>query len=170
MTQDASGALAAPRHAATRTERRSDRHSSARDARRSQTHSVRHARALTADEAIETPMEDQRTAGMLAHGLAAVVTLLSVGALGFLVSLIVFLIYKDRGEFIRGVAANAVNIQIMTVFGLFFAIMLSVIGTFIAIIAAAIILAVAVAIHIMGALRASRGDWWTPPLTPRMVK
>jgi hypothetical protein len=106
---------------------------------------------------------------MLTHGLTAIVAVVSVGSLGFLTSLIVFLIHKDKSDFVRAHAASAVNVQIMTAFGLFLAIMLSAVDTGAAITAAAIILAVAVAIHLMGALHANRGEWWTPPLTPRLV-
>ena len=37
---------------------------------------------------------------------------LSAGFLGFLGSLAVYIIYKDRGPFVRAHAANSVNVQI----------------------------------------------------------
>ena len=33
-----------------------------------------------------------------------------------------------------------------------------------------IALAVAFVLHLIGALKANRGEWWDPPLTPRFVR
>jgi len=31
------------------------------------------------------------------------------------------------------------------------------------------VIIIATVIHIMGAIKANNGEWWTPPLTPRLV-
>ncbi len=127
----------------------------------------RHARHQTAGPDVE---EAARTTGMLVHGLLAVITVLSVGTLGFVAALLVFLVVKDRSEFMRSHAANALNVQIMTGFGLFAAVFLSIVDSLTSIVAAVVILATSVTIHTMGALHARRGEEWSPPLTPRMVR
>ena len=58
--------------------------------------------------------EQQRTNGMLAHLAPAIALPLSAGTLGFVASLVVYLMYKDRGDFVRQHAANSLNVQIIT--------------------------------------------------------
>ena len=40
-------------------------------------------------------------------------TVLSGGFLGFVAALVMYLIYRDRGPFVRAHSANALNIQII---------------------------------------------------------
>ncbi len=127
----------------------------------------RHARRAAPGPEVE---EATRTAGMLIHGFLAVIAVLSVGTLGFVTALLIFLLVKDRSDFMRSHAANALNVQIMTGFGLFVAVFLSILGMTAPLVAAAVILATSVTIHTMGALHARRGEEWSPPLTPRMVR
>ena len=56
---------------------------------------------------------EERTTGMLAHGVALGATVLSGGFLGFVAALVMYLIYRDRGPFVRRHSANALNIQII---------------------------------------------------------
>lgn len=118
-----------------------------------------HQPALTPDE--------ERTWGTVVHVVPAAALVLSAGTLGFVASLVIYLIYKDRGPFVRQQAANSLNIQIMTLIGLVVsvALMLLLIGF----ILYPVVIAVAVVLHAVGALKSSRGEWWTPPLVPRMV-
>jgi uncharacterized protein len=110
---------------------------------------------------------EERTMGMLAHAIPLVAMVVSAGTLGFVASLILYLIYKDKGPFVRENAANSLNLQITTGIVLLISIplMLVLIGflTF----AAAIV--VAFVLHLIGALRANRGEWWRPPMTLRLV-
>src|SRR5215468_220742 len=55
---------------------------------------------------------EERTMGTLAHAIPLVAMVVSAGLLGFVASLIVYLVYKDRGPFVRENAANSLNIQI----------------------------------------------------------
>ena len=45
--------------------------------------------------------EQQRSYGMLAHLAPAIALPLSAGTLGFVASLVVYLMYRDRGDFVR---------------------------------------------------------------------
>ena len=56
----------------------------------------------------------ERTMGAVAHGAPLVAMVLSAGLLGFVGSLVIYLMYKDRGPFVRAHAANSLNVQIMT--------------------------------------------------------
>lgn len=112
--------------------------------------------------------QDERTWGMVAHLVPAVLLPLSAGTGGFIASLVVYLVYKDRGPFVRAHAANSLNVQIITgvflvIFGLLSAILIGIpfyIATII----------VATIIHVVGAVKANNGEWWTPPLTPTMIR
>ena len=57
---------------------------------------------------------EERNLGLIAHLVPAVLLPLSAGTLGFLGSLVIYLMYKDRGPFVRQHAANSLNVQIIT--------------------------------------------------------
>jgi hypothetical protein len=44
---------------------------------------------------------DERTAGMAAHGGTLAATILSSGSLGFVCALVLYLVFRDRGPFVR---------------------------------------------------------------------
>lgn len=110
---------------------------------------------------------EERTMGMLAHVIPLVAMVVSVGTLGFVASLVLYFIYKDRGPFVRENAVNSLNLQITTGIVLLISIplMLVLVGflTFLAALVAAFVL------HLIGAMKANRGEWWRPPLTLRLV-
>lgn len=112
--------------------------------------------------------QDQRNYGMLAHLAPAIAIPLSAGTLGFVASLVVYLMYKDRGDFVRAHAVNSLNVQIVTAIGLILSAMLTVV--FIGIIMYPIVCVVAVVIHVIGASKARNGELWSPPLTPAFVR
>jgi uncharacterized Tic20 family protein len=111
---------------------------------------------------------DERTAGMAAHGVTLAATILSSGFLGFVCALVMYLVFRDRGPFVRSHAANALNVQIMAgiVMLISLPLMLVLVGflTF----GAAVIWAIVM--HIIGAVKANNGEWWSPALTPQFVK
>jgi len=113
--------------------------------------------------------QDERTWGALAHGAALAAMVLSAGFLGFLGSLAVYIIYKDRGPFVRTHAANSLNVQITMFIWIVVSIpLILLLGLgFLTLIAAPF---VAGLLHIIGAVKAYQGEWWNPPLTPRFVK
>ena len=56
--------------------------------------------------------EDERTWGAISHAGAVIAMICSAGFLGFVASVAVYLIHKDRGPFVRAHAANSLNMQI----------------------------------------------------------
>jgi uncharacterized Tic20 family protein len=93
---------------------------------------------------------------------------LSAGTLGFVGSLVIYLMYKDRGPFVRQHAANSLNIQIITgiVLLVSFPLMLVLVGF----LTYGLALLFAFIVHILAAVKANNGEWYTPPLTPQFVK
>lgn len=117
-----------------------------------------------------TPMSptEERNLGMIAHLVPAVLLPLSAGTLGFVGSLIIYLIYKDRGPFVRAHAANSLNVQIITAIALLLSSVLMIV--LVGFLLYPLVIVVATVIHVLGAVKANNGEWWTPPLTPQLVK
>lgn len=110
---------------------------------------------------------EERTMGTLAHGIPLVAMVVSAGLLGFVASLVLFLLYKDRGPFARENLANSLNIQITT--GIVLLVSLPLMLVLVGFLTYRIAIVVAFVLHLVGALKANRGEWWRPPLTPRFV-
>ena len=110
---------------------------------------------------------EERTMGMLAHAIPLVAMVVSAGTLGFVASLILYLIYKDKGPFVRENAANSLNIQITT--GIVLLISIPLMLVLVGFLTWGIALVVAFVLHLIGALKANRGEWWRPPATLRLV-
>ena len=68
----------------------------------------------TSYQAAPTAMspQDERTWGAISHAGAVVAMVCSAGFLGFLASIAVYVVHKDRGPFVRAHAANSINLQI----------------------------------------------------------
>lgn len=114
------------------------------------------------------PDATQRSVGVVVHAVPAAALVLSAGTLGFVASLVIYLIYKDRGAYARRQAANSLNIQITTLIYLVVSVVLMLL--IIGFVLYALVLVVAVVLHVIGAVRSSNGTWWNPPLTPRFVR
>jgi uncharacterized Tic20 family protein len=122
--------------------------------------------------------QDERTWGMLAHALAVVAMIASAGFLGFLGSLVVYLVHKDRGPFVRAHSANSLNVQITMFIWLVVAAVLYVIlgvitlgiGFFVLLPLFFVPPVIAGILHVIGAIKAYNGEFWDPPLTPRFVR
>ncbi|AEG44723.1 DUF4870 domain-containing protein [Isoptericola variabilis] len=56
--------------------------------------------------------EDERTWAIVAHLAPPVLAILSVGTLGFLTPLVVWLVFRDRSRFVGDQAKEALNFQI----------------------------------------------------------
>ncbi len=112
--------------------------------------------------------QQERQWGMIAHIVPLGAMVLSAGTLGFVGSIIIFVLYKDKGPFVRAHAANSVNVQIMTAIVLLLSIPLMFV--LIGFLTFAIALVVAFVLHVIGAMKANGGEWWNPPLTPRFVR
>jgi len=110
---------------------------------------------------------EERTMGMLAHAIPLVAMVVSAGVLGFVASLVLYLIYKDRGPFARENAANSLNVQITT--GIVLLLSIPLMLVLVGFLTWGIALVVAFVLHLVGALKANRGEWWRPPFTLRLV-
>jgi len=110
----------------------------------------------------------ERTLGAVAHGVPLIAMVLSAGLLGFVGSLVIYLMYRDRGPFVRAHAANSLNVQIVTgiVLLISFPLMLVLIGF----VTYPLALVFAFVLHVIGAIKANNGEWWNPPMTPRFVR
>ncbi len=114
-----------------------------------------------------TPDTTQRNVGVVVHAIPAAALVVSAGTLGFVASLVIYLVYKDKGEFARRQAANSLNIQITTLIYLVISALLMLV--LIGFVLYPLVIVVAVVLHVIGAVRSSNGVWWNPPLTPRFV-
>jgi hypothetical protein len=112
---------------------------------------------------------EERTWGMLSHVSALAAMALSAGLLGFVGSLVIYVLYKDRGPFVRAHSANSLNVQITMLIWLILSIpLILALGLgFLVMLAAPV---VAFVLHLVGAVKAYNGEWWDPPLTPRFVR
>lgn len=112
---------------------------------------------------------EERTWGMIAHVTAIAAMVFSAGFAGFLGSLVIYVLFKDRGPFVRAHSANSLNVQITMLIWIVVSIpLILVLGLGLLTLFAAPI--VAFLLHLVGAIKASQGQWWDPPLTPRFVK
>jgi hypothetical protein len=116
--------------------------------------------------------QEEKTWGMVSHivGLGAMV--LSAGFLGFVGSLVIYLLYKDRGPFVRAHAANSLNVQITAAIGFVIGwiLTITIIGAIVGIPLLIVAFVYAVVVHIIGAMKANAGEWWDPPMTPKFVR
>jgi len=127
----------------------------------------------TGSATLPTPQEE-RTWATATHAVAGAAMILSAGTLGFVAALVVYLIYKDKGPFIRQHAADAVNIQLNS---LMWAIILGVVGAILAIVLVGFLFwaligaipIIALVLHVIGAIKAYNGEEHWSPLTIRFV-
>jgi uncharacterized Tic20 family protein len=94
--------------------------------------------------------------------------LASFVGLPFLGPLVIYLVFRDRGPFVRHHAAQALNFQIIVAIGILISVplMFVIVGIFTAI----AIAVAAVVFQIVAAVEANNGKWYRYPLTPDWVK
>ena len=122
--------------------------------------------------------QEERTWGAISHAGAVVAMVVSAGFLGFLASIAVYVVHKDRGPFVRSHAANSINVQISMFIWLVVATVLYVvlgivtlgIGFVVFLPVFLVPLVVAGILHVIGAVKAYNGEWWNPPMTPQFVR
>lgn len=105
----------------------------------------------------------ERNWAALTHVIAGAAMALSAGTLGFIAALVVYLVYKDRGPFVRAHAANALNVQLNSLLWAIIGVVLALV--LVGFLILAVIPIVAVVLHAVGAFKAYNGDWWNPPFT-----
>ena len=112
--------------------------------------------------------EVERTWALTAHAVAGAAMVLSAGTLGFVAALVIYLVYKDRGPFVRQHAADSVNIQLNALLWAIVGFVLVLVLVGFAVLA--VIPVVAVVLHILGAVKAYQGEWHWSPLTIKFVQ
>jgi uncharacterized Tic20 family protein len=110
---------------------------------------------------------EDRNLGTIAHLTPLVLMLVSGGLAGFIGSLVVYLYAKDRGDAARRYAAGALNVQITVSIAaaISYVLMIVLIGF----LTLPVVLVFGLVVHILGALKANKGEAFDPPLTPRFV-
>jgi hypothetical protein len=108
---------------------------------------------------------DEKTWSIAAHLSPFLASLIGLPFLG---PLVIYLVFKDRGPFIRHHAAQALNFQIIVAIGLLISIPLMFV--LIGFVTAAIIAVAAIVLQIVAAIEANNGKWYRYPMTPDWVK
>ena len=111
---------------------------------------------------------EERTWATLTHAISAIAMVVSAGTLGFVASLVIYLVYRDRGPFVRAHAANAVNVQLTALIGLVVSGVLMIV--LVGFVTYPLVVVAAVVIHVIAAMRANAGEWYNPPFTISFVK
>jgi hypothetical protein len=108
---------------------------------------------------------DERTWSIAAHLSPFLASLIGLPFLG---PLVIYLVFRDRGPFIRHHAAQALNFQIIVAIGLLISIPLMFV--IVGFITAAVIGVAAIVFQIVAAVEANNGKWYRYPMTPDWVK
>jgi len=112
--------------------------------------------------------DQERTWATVTHAVAGAAMILSAGTLGFVVALVIYLVYKDKGPFVRQHAADAVNIQLNAL--LWFIVSGILVLVLVGIALLAVVPIVATVLHVIGAIKAYNGEEHWSPLTIRFVR
>ncbi|MEZ5227131.1 MAG: DUF4870 domain-containing protein [Acidimicrobiales bacterium] len=113
------------------------------------------------------PSSDERSMAMIAHLLGIVASLIG--------PLIIYLVKKDESPFVRDQAAEALNFSIsMAIYFTAYAIVsfilvFVIVGIFLFILMPFLALGV-LALHVVGAVKANKGEYYRYPLTIRFIK
>lgn len=116
-----------------------------------------------------TPAQE-RSWAVGTHVITGAATVLSAGTLGFVAALVVYVLYKDRGPFVRRAAANAMNIQINALLWVVGIAILGVLTLGIGWLLFFAVPIVMVVLHVLCAMKNGAGEWYDPPLTIRFVR
>ena len=108
---------------------------------------------------------DERTWSIAAHLSPFLASLIGLPFLG---PLVIYLVFRDRGPFVRHHAAQALNFQIIVAIGLLISIPLMFV--IVGFITAAVIGVAAIVFQIVAAVEANNGKWYRYPMTPDWVK
>ena len=112
--------------------------------------------------------DQERTWATVTHAVAGAAMILSAGTLGFVAALVIYLVYRDKGPFVRQHAADAVNIQLNAL--LWFIVSGILVLLLVGLLFLAIVPIWATALHVIGAIKAYNGEEHWSPLTIRFVK
>lgn len=112
--------------------------------------------------------EDERTWAIVAHVAPPALALVSMGTLGFLTPLIVWLVFRDRSQFVGDQAKEALNFQITLLIGYLIGLVLilAVIGIFILI----AVWVLSIVFGIQAAVAVNRHEPYRYPVNIRFIK
>ena len=121
-----------------------------------------------APKSSELSPTQERNLAMLGHAVPLGAMVLSAGLLGFVASLVMWVVYKDRGPFVRAHLANSMNIQITT--GVFLLVSIPLMLLLIGFVTYPLALVFAFVLHVLGLVKANQGTWFDPPFTMGFVR
>ncbi len=112
--------------------------------------------------------EDERTWAIVVHLAPPALVLLSVGTLGFLTPLIVWLVFRDRSPFVSDQAKESLNFQITLFIGYVIGFLTIFIGVGFLLLPA--IWVISIVFGILAALAVNRFEWYRYPINIRFIK
>lgn len=125
--------------------------------------------------------QEERTWAMAAHAAPMVAWVCSAGFLGFVASLVIYVLHRDKSPFLRQHAVNSLNAQLSALLYFVVSIVFTVVGALLLVLVVGIVpLVLGVLgllgtcllllwIHVNGALKAWDGKAYDPPFTIRFV-
>ena len=120
---------------------------------------------------VSIPNED-RTAAALAHAASLIAMVISAGWLSFVGPLVMWLIYKDRSPFVRQAAAGSFNFNLglwlISIVGWIF--IITVIGIPIGLILLAFSFVGQIVGHVVGTIRATKGEPMNYPFQLKVLR
>lgn len=123
------------------------------------------------DRSTVATTSDERSMALIAHLSTLVAMVVSAGWLSFVGPLVVWLLYKDKSVFVRESAAGAFNFNVgmwvMSIVG--WILIITVIGLPIGLILLAISFIAQIVCHILGAMKASKGELYRYPFQLRIL-
>lgn len=110
---------------------------------------------------------EDRNLGTIAHITPLVLMLVSGGLAGFIGSLVVYLYAKDRGDAARRYASSALNVQITVSIAaaISYVLMIVLVGF----LTLPMVIVFGIVVHVLGAIKANKGESFDPPLTFKFV-
>jgi uncharacterized Tic20 family protein len=119
------------------------------------------------------PTPDERNLAMLSH-LSALGGLVFLGGLGFIGPLIIYLVQKEKSQFVAFHARDSLNHQLtLLLFNIVCAVLAFVLfclGGFLAFIPVIIAFVTSIIFEILASIQASRGEWTKIPLAIPLVR
>lgn len=119
------------------------------------------------------PTPDERNLAMLSH-LSALGGLVFLGVLGFIGPLIIYLVQKEKSQFVAFHARDSLNHQLtLLLFNIVCAVLAFVLfclGVFLAFIPVIIAFVTSIIFEILASVQASRGEWTKIPLAIPLVR
>jgi uncharacterized Tic20 family protein len=119
------------------------------------------------------PTPDERNLAMLSH-LSALGGLVFLGGLGFIGPLIIYLVQKEKSQFVAFHARDSLNHQLtLLLFNIVCAVLAFVLfclGGFLAFIPVIIAFVTSIIFEILASVQASRGEWTKIPLAIPLVR